>query len=98
MSSTRFFLKREENALAWENPQPDVLVGEAEEGLQGRAGPEPGAFLVLCTVLLPLLSFLVDSDLVTGVHPCSFHTAHLHVRELYSNRGKNGSVCCCNKF
>lgn len=55
-----------------------------------------GAFPVLRTLLLPLLSsFLVDSDLVTSLLLSHSPSA---IGELYSNRDKIGSVCCCNKF
>lgn len=89
----KLLLKKEEYALAWENPQPDVLVGEAEEGLQGRAVPGPGAFLVLWTLLLLLLSsFLVDSDLVTGVHPSPFPQPICVLESFIQTEGKNSCV------
>lgn len=61
-------LKREKNALAQKSPQLDVLVGEAEEGLEAH-----GAFLVLRPLLLPLLSsFLLTLTLLQESIPAPF--------------------------
>lgn len=84
-----------------------LVGGEARalEGVIWRAELCPGPWDSPCpqdsvaSLRFPLLSsFLIDCSLVTGDYPCSFHTAHLHVGELWSGKDKIGLICCCNKF
>lgn len=67
MSSTSLYWRGKKNALARKNPQLDVLVGEAEEGLEAY-----GAFLVLRPLLLPLSSFLLTLVLLEESIPAPF--------------------------